>query len=133
MGKRMASFTLDGVYLATHAETAAYLTTLKESCPVKSEQHKLLRVWDLNSLIRRKLRALDGSVCAGCWLLTRHCLCASLPSSIPSALCDASGSCLLLKNRLKVTLVMHKDEVKLFTPLLRRILTPARLLYARSS
>ena len=107
------AFTWEGALLRTHEDVQAYIAGIREKYATLAEQNRAIGAWNAVKEIRFKLVGMNGSKCAACWLLHEYCACPSLPTRISPALCDAStGSCLLLRNRLKITLVMHTHEVR---------------------
>ena len=105
-------FTLEGAPLWTRADIKAYASTVGNELGSGRERAELRSKWFQHTLIRRRLVALSNGACRHCWLLGSFCVCRSLPKAISPPFADAAtGSCKLLRNRMKVTLVMNLREV----------------------
>lgn len=104
-------FTVEGSPLWTREDLKHYTVELGKDLPGR-ERAALMAKWALSTLLRRRLVALSNTACPRCWLLGMHCCCRSLPPPIMPPFADAAtGSCTLLRNNMKVTLVMNSREV----------------------
>lgn len=105
-------FTLTGERLHNRDELKAYLASVSASVTDPRERGMLLSRWNVENALRRRLAVLITDVCKRCWLQGPSCVCSSFPRPFPPAfLHPTTGSCQLLTNSLKVTLIMHPREV----------------------
>lgn len=110
--KAPLAFTLEGVPLLTTPEVNAYVAKLNATTKDKIDRGRVMGAWSAQSMIRRRLTDFaGGTLCQHCWLSQIYCVCRSLPPVLGPAYAGSSGECTLLKNRMRVSVVLHPKEV----------------------
>jgi hypothetical protein len=115
---KVLGYTLGGERIMDMAAMRAYAEHVAARIASAADDAQELRTWDMLNNLRLTHLGYTGIRCRQCWLLQAHCVCGSLPPALPAipAFADAStGASRLLRNRLKVTLLMHPSEVSVVT------------------